>query len=433
MNEIDILKKISENLSIRKSTVLLNNYEVLCNNIKYVNNIFEDGLKFLKSLQNNINKSLKNDSNISVNFKNNEGFYFRKIIPRILFNDINIIEKFILYTKPDDRTNIEIDNVIELQKKFIDFNNLVTVARQFIDSLVSDSYQLILLEVKEINFHVLTSLNSFSKYATKSIKEALFNKDVLDALKEFEKLTSAERINGKPSSITKCDKRNFREKVDFLFSELGLINQNSFQEEIKNLFSFSSEFTHIGYVSTLFTGSEISEPILGDDISPYLPSTENFNELKYQILETSTKFFSKIYLPSIKYSLKKILDLNIFTLLENNINKIIIDIDSKLSTRNNEYYFFIVDGLIGSQNIIDLPCMCGEINHWKPPHDKSTPYCKKCGSTFHFLIMKGDPGYIITNSGPIKVIGSKHPDFDDLPIEEQLKLLNECNKKKFNI
>lgn len=97
---------------------MLNNYEVLSNNIEYVNNIFEDGLKFLKSLQNNIVNLLKNDNNVSANFKHeyDNGFYFRKIIPRILFNDINIIEKFILYTKPDDRTNIKIDDVIELQK-----------------------------------------------------------------------------------------------------------------------------------------------------------------------------------------------------------------------------------------------------------------------------------------------------------------------------
>lgn len=289
-----------------------------------------------------------------------------------------------------------------------------------------------MLEVKEINFHVLTSLNSFNKYATKSIKKALFNKDVLDALTEFEKLKSSERINGKQSYITKCDHKNFRDKVDFLFSELGLVNQAKFNGEIKNLFSFSSEFTHIGYVSTFFTGAEIPEPILGDDIGPYLPSTENFNELKYQILETSTNFFNKIYIPSIKYSLKKIFELNIFNTLENNIDKIIFDIDSKLKTRNNNYYFFILDDLIKSQNIIDLPCMCGEINYWKPPHDKNKKqYCKKCGSIFNFIIMEGDPGYIITSSGPIKVIGSKKPDFNDLPAEEQLKLLNEC-KKHFN-
>ncbi len=39
MNEIDILKSIAENLSERKSTAALNNYEVLCNNIEYVNDL----------------------------------------------------------------------------------------------------------------------------------------------------------------------------------------------------------------------------------------------------------------------------------------------------------------------------------------------------------------------------------------------------------
>ena len=39
--------------------------------------------------------------------------------------------------------------------------------------MVSDSYQLYLLDPKSFNYHVLVSLNSFSKYATKSLVHAL--------------------------------------------------------------------------------------------------------------------------------------------------------------------------------------------------------------------------------------------------------------------
>ena len=68
---------------------------------------------------------------------------------------------------------------------------------------------------------------------------------------------------------------------------------------MKNLFRFSSEFTHIGYTSTLFTSSDSSDIIFGSDIGPYLLSTENFNELKkeypkeYQHLDNWEQLYDK--------------------------------------------------------------------------------------------------------------------------------------------
>lgn len=332
------------------------------------------------------------------------------------------------YTQPDNRTEITVETVGKLKKDFLDFNNLVTSARQFIDSLVADAYQLILLEPKETNFQVLTSLYSFNKYATKSIKQALFNSDIQNSLTEFEHLEYNKRVRGQESSITKCGKKSFGEKVDFLFDSLNLMANTDFKEEIKNLFSFSSEFTHIGYVSTFFTSSNTSEVIFSDDISPYLPSTENFSELKYEILETATKFFVEVYLPSIENSLKKSLAQDTFKRFENLITSIISKITADLGTRNNQYYFFIRQGLIGSKETINLTCMCGAINHWNPPHDLTNIYCKKCGSQFTLIEVEGDPGYIITSNGPVKVIGSRVPDFNELSMEERIELLKRCDE-----
>ena len=248
MNEVDVLKSIAEQLTERKNAAALNNYEVLCNNIKYVNNIFNNGINLLISLQKRLDEIYKNDEFISDEFKNNSSkyCYLKMIIPRILLNNINIIQKFEYYTKPDDRTNITIETVGKLKKDFFDYNNLVTSARQFIDSLIVDAYQFILLDPKEINFQVLTSLDSFSKYATRSILESLFNSNIRTYLEEFRKLNHKKRIKGEVSPFTKCNKKTFGEKVDYLFNCLSLTNDNNLKEEIKNLFSFSSEFTHIG-------------------------------------------------------------------------------------------------------------------------------------------------------------------------------------------
>lgn len=435
MNEIDVLKSIADNLSERKSTAALNNYEVLCNNIKYVNSLLLWGSSSLLDIYNQLDVAYKNDSYVSDDFKDDsKGFYyFRTIIPRILLNDINIIKKFAYYSQPDDRVGITVETVGKLKKDFIDYNNLVTSTRQFIDSLVADAYQLVLLDAKEMNFQVLTSLYSFDRYATKSIRQALFNSAIQNSLTEFGNLEYNKRVRGQESSITKCDKKSFGEKVDFLFDSLNLSLDTDFKEEIKNLFAFSSEFTHIGYVSTFFTASDAPEVIFSDDISPYLPSTENFSELKYEILETTTNFFVKTYLPSVMASLKKSLEPSVFGKFQNSISSIVSKITTDLKTRNNQYYFFIRQGLIGSQEVIDLTCMCGITNHWKPPHDLTNIYCKGCGSKFSLIEVEGDPGYIITSTGPARVIGSSAPDFNELSINEQNKLLRECNMAANNM
>lgn len=76
MNEVDVLKSITEQLTKRKKAAALNNYEVLCNNIKYVNNIFNDGIIVLISLQKKLDEIHKNDEFISDEFKNNSSRYF---------------------------------------------------------------------------------------------------------------------------------------------------------------------------------------------------------------------------------------------------------------------------------------------------------------------------------------------------------------------
>jgi hypothetical protein len=425
MNEFDVLKSISENLSERKSSAALNNYEVLCNNVNYVNNLFRRAVASFAEIQSLATETLKDGTSLRDHFKDTTKplFYFRKIIPRVLSNGISICEKFIINTMPDNRMGITIETVGKLHKGFVDYNNLVTTSRQYIDSLVSDAYQLILLDPKSLNYHVLVSLNSFNKYVTKSIRQGLFNEDVESALAEFEKLPFNQWFN---SSITRCSRGTFAQKVDYLFDELNIVGKDEFKDDVKNLFKFSSEFTHIGYVSTLFTSSIDSEVVFGDDIGPYLLSTENFNELKYQILETAVQFYYMVYLPSVIYCFNKAFDTPVFVKFQSRINSIICEMNSKFKTRNNQYSFFIREGLIGSKKVIDLTCICGATQHWEPPHEKSKLYCNNCGSSFTLIEIEGDPGYVITSDGPIKVIGSSVPDFHDLPIEKRHELLRQC-------
>ena len=183
MNEFDILKNIASNLTERKSIAALSNYEVLCNNIEFTHGLLSRGINYLGSILSEIKDALEDEDYINSDYKNNNNLApFSLIIPSLLSNDLEIIKKVSLYTEPDNREDINFDNIKNLHRGFVDYNNLATAARQLVDILVSDAYQLQLLDPKEFNYHTLLSLNSFEKYATKSIRQGLFNDDVEDAL-----------------------------------------------------------------------------------------------------------------------------------------------------------------------------------------------------------------------------------------------------------
>ena len=430
MNEKDVIKSIATNLSEKRSAAALNNYEVLYNNINYVNKLLDNFINNIIHLEKDIENKIKISDNVNDEFKTNASskFYFRDIIPRILLNDIEVLKKFSLISKGDDITGIDVKNVHFLKKEFIDYSEFVTITRQTLDSLVSDAYQMILLDEKEMNFHVLTSLKSFELYATKSIRQSLFNEEITHALDEFDNLNYNQRVRGVESNITKCSKKTFGEKLDFIFGEIGLISDTNFIDELKNLFKFSSEFTHIGYISTFFSSAEQTDIVFGSNLGPYLLSTENFNELKYEIIETMIKFLVTVYMASISKTLERIFCTKYSEKIIEEIEEYIKDLMGYVNTRNNEYYFFIREGLIQSDQTIELPCMCGRINNWKSPHDLSDVYCKSCGSKFNLIEVEGNPGYIMTSSGPAKVIGSDVPDLAEMSFEERKELFEEWEK-----
>ena len=186
MNEIDVLKKISSNLTERKSSAALSNYRVLCSNIAFLNEAFSNAIGTLRFMHGEIESTLKNDALLTPQFKSGTDLNaFVPIVSRLQLNSFSVFEKLAALTTPDERAHITIENVSVLSRGFDDYNNLVTATRQYIDSIVSDSYQLYLPDPKSFNYHVLVSLNSFSKYATKSLAHALFNPEVESALNEF--------------------------------------------------------------------------------------------------------------------------------------------------------------------------------------------------------------------------------------------------------
>jgi hypothetical protein len=107
------------------------------------------------------------------------------------------------------------------------------------------------------------------------------------------------------------------------------------------------------------------------------------------------------------------------------LNGLVKEMQEHLKTRNAQYYFFIRSGLTKTDKVIELPCICGTVRRWAPPHQRDDLYCKGCGSHFNLMELDGDGGFVITSSGPVRIIGSEAPEFKDLPPDEQVKLMKE--------
>lgn len=426
MDATDILKAIGKNLSERKSAAALSNYEVLCNNIGHLNRSLDKSLSELVGILEAVAVEFSNESHLRAEYQHGKAKApFTAVIPTILRNSLSILQKFVQRSSPDDRNGVTVDTVGQLQRSFDDYNELATTTRQVVDSLVSDGYQMLKLEAEELNYHVLVSLNSFDRFATRSIRQALFNQEVEDTLNEFRQLSFTQWKN---STITKCQQLTFANKVDYILGIVGAASSPNLADTLKDLFKFSSEFTHIGYVSMFFTSGQESEVIFGDDQGPYLPSTENFSELKYEILEAIIQLLSDVYLPCLVRALQEILVPDAAGPLRQAIEDITNAQKQALASRNSEYYFFVKSGLIGSEQSLPLTCRCGETHNWDPPHNTSDLFCRSCGSSFRLLDIEGDGGYVFTSEGPIKIVGCNVPDFHDLPPDEQRRILAQMDE-----
>ena len=156
MNEIDVFNKLASNLTERKSVAALSNYEVLCNNISFSHGLYEKAIVYLSEIVSDLKGLLRNNDSLIEEFKEGKRLNpFSAVIPILLSNDIEVIKKLSTLTLQDDRSGITVDNVGLLHRGFSDYSNLVTATRQFIDSLVTDAYQLLLFDPKEFNYHVL--------------------------------------------------------------------------------------------------------------------------------------------------------------------------------------------------------------------------------------------------------------------------------------
>ena len=119
MNELDVLNNIASNLTERKSSAALSNYEVLCNNISFTHGLLERGISYIEIIITKIKNIFRNNNLLNRDYQKNNTFNaFTLLIPSLLLNDLEIIKKLSIYSKPDDRKGINIDNLQKVTQRF---------------------------------------------------------------------------------------------------------------------------------------------------------------------------------------------------------------------------------------------------------------------------------------------------------------------------
>lgn len=428
----DVLFAIANSLTSIKGRAALDHYPSLRVKTRVLNVALEEAQTELDDFRRTLNASLKSDSLISPAARTNSDpyFYFRQIVPRMLQNFLIILEQLILETTPFPPLTID-----ELRARgnkgavFSEFNRLTTCVRQFIDNLIIDAYQFTVLEPKELVHQILSSVISFVTVAPASLQAPIVTPELQAATDEFSRMSKRQRRN---SSISSVQRSTFPEKAKYLCEQLKPDYHHNILGNLNTVFSFCSEFTHVGYVPTLIASSDADGVFLGGDEDCYMPSHENLAKLRHQLLRECAIFLGDIYIPALSRMTESLLaNGSELEIRKSHLTSIKTAIRVALNKTDYEYKMQpIAKGLKEQGAIIIINCGCGGKCEWKPPYHEWFAFCKSCGARFQTFEVSPLNLYALSAQGIGDVVGAAGPNLEQLSPERRRRATQICTNLK---
>lgn len=224
----------------------------------------------------------------------------RVLIVRLLRSDLAAMSRLLKSTAADDRAAATSENVRDLERGLDSYLDLLMVTRQTIDVLVSNAYLYSDLKAGELNYAILSSLSSFEQFAPESLRSRISKDPALrDLLTAFETVDYRKR---KDWPATKASAPSFAKRIEALNARLDERRDNLEGRRAVQLYRFASEYTHMGLMAVV--ASRPSVPVIfGDGVGPYLPSTENFAEIRLEVLDTTLRLILRYYVRSVYQAL----------------------------------------------------------------------------------------------------------------------------------
>lgn len=408
---LSVLTTIANTLTQVKGSAALSHYHSRRAWVARLNEALEGSVDALKRIRSRVTELLSSDadtSSVALDPKS-EFSLFRKIVPVMLNNHISLADRYIKGTRPEPRYAIQQEPYPS--KSFDDFSQLTTLTRQYVDSTIQDAYQLAQLDAKEFNFNVLNSLHSFVHLATRSLQVPFMSAELASTVNWFDSLSWKKRKN---SVATSCQKERFGDRVDFLVSALNPQLGFNVGDAAKATFKFCSEFTHVGYVSTLVTSRERGEVYMGSVDDCFFSSTENYVELEYILLKGACLVFIDLYLRALDSAASRLLNVGAYSEISALLKSAIEVAGKSVKLTGRSLTQFVSKRYEGAPQNLVSKCICGESRVWSAPFEPWFNYCNNCGTQYGIVEWPTDIGYVIVPQGPCDVFGSIHPVIDDL-------------------
>lgn len=415
----EVLGVIAANLTMLKSTAALSHYPSLRVQTRNLNSGISASVDATFEILASLRAALTDDQNVSPEFSNPNTplVHYRALAPRIINNLLLITRKLLRDTPPEPA--LDVHELQKLRGRFEDFCDLATSVRQFTDTVIETSYQLYALDPKYLNFKVLDSLASFVMVAPQSLQMPIYSAELEKIVQEFVAMPSRDRRN---SDFTRSSNEQFPQRVKVLVDGLKPSFHHHLEGNLNTIFKFCSDFAHIGYVSTLVTGSEAGQVVLGGPGDAFYPRTENFAELKWQLLREALVFYADIFLRALLAFTRRALKEQSRRPIESEVQTQIDHLLKVYRLTHRTLVEPIVEGLIGSGSTIRFRCSCGAGIEWAPPHHDWDNYCRECGARFVMHEVPPEIGYVVSAVAPGDVTGSLATKIADLPVQLRDKL-----------
>lgn len=304
---------------------------------------------------------------------------------------------------------VDTDRAGETTPSFSDFVRLGAAVRGFLDAAVQAAYQLATFDGLQLNYKFLQSLLSFATVAPASLHSNIVSPEMQAVLDAYVALAGKDRKN---STFTKAAYDQFPQRLAIGAEAVGLPDWR--RRNLELLFSFCSDFVHSGYVSVLAIGSEVPGFIMGGPGDAFTPRAENFAELKQRLLAECAGVYADLLLPLARQAMDRMLVGGAAIAWADRLDTAagrIGDIRAILHRRLVEP---VRQGLLGSNEILEIRCMCGGEVQLEPPHHEWNRFCPDCGSRFALHEVDDAVDYVVSATGIGDVLGGDAPKIAEL-------------------
>ncbi len=300
------------------------------------------------------------------------------------------------------------------EKTFDDFNRLLNACRQYVYTTTNDSYHLTQLNPEQFNYSVLESLSSFLALAPVSLLVPFMTDELVQVVEQFK--------NNKEQKFAKRKVWKFPKVASRLVSEVHPQFVANPQRFLEDLFQFSSEFTHVGFVSTLVTSTDPGGVYLGSDDGVFFPSTENYAEVQFMVLKGCLCAFADFYLRSVRKALNELFIPDAAQSWNQRLDTLINEAKDTFDRVGHQLRAWVSNDAMREGRDIWLGCPCQTWFKWKSPYNIFDLYCPSCGTVGRAIRMRELFSYCVLPTGPCDVFGSNGPLIDNLSEELRQKL-----------